>query len=192
MHQTRILCLAGSNRSESFNRVLAGAMAKQLSLLGQDVTYLSLLDYPLPLFDADEEASKGLPESAVQLAAQFGAHDGIFITSPEYNSSLTPLLKNALDWISRVPANERHAFRNPIFAIGSASPGAYGGIRGLIHLRQILASLGALVLPEQISIPHANQAFDEKGDLKEQRDLAALSRCAEALARLSRQSRPYA
>jgi NAD(P)H-dependent FMN reductase len=181
MNHPKILCFAGSNRSGSYNKALAGAMAKQLSLLDCEVTLISFQDYPLPLFDQDEEAEKGVPDNAVKLAALLASHDGVFIASPEYNSSLTPLLKNTIDWISRVPATDPHPFRSPVFAIGGASPGALGGIRALAHLRQVLVTLGALVLPQQVSIASAHSAFDEVGDLSDGRSAAFLVDVANSL-----------
>ena len=190
MQQPRILCLASSIRSGSHNQALAGAMAKQLSLMELDVTFLSLTDYPLPLFNADDEASKGLPENAVRLAKHFARHDGVFIASAEYNGSVTPLLKNALDWISRVPPEGRHAYHTPIFAIGAASPGKLGGMRSLSHLRDILTAVGALVIPEQVSISAAHEAFDEKGDLKNDRDAKFLNSCAARLIQVAKRIKP--
>ena len=181
MDHPKILCFAGSNRSGGFNKSLAGAMAKQLSLLDCEVTLISLQDYPLPLFDQDEEAEKGVPENAVKLAKLLASHDGVFIASPEYNSSITPLLKNTLDWISRVPNSDPHPFKGPVYAIGGASPGGLGGIRGLAHLRQILVTLGALVLPQQVSVSSAHSAFDEVGDLSDSRAASFLGNVAESL-----------
>ena len=186
MHKPRFLCFSGSTRSGSYNHALAGAMVKQLGLMEFDVTFLSLADYPLPLFNADDEAEKGLPENAVKLAKMLASHDGVFIASPEYNSSITPLLKNALDWISRVPAAERHPFKDPVYAIGAASPGKLGGLRSLAHVRQILTALGAIVIPEQISVGSAGSAFDDKGDLTNEREAAFLASSAERLAQLAK------
>ncbi len=190
MQQIRLLCFAGSIRSGSLNQRLAGAMAKELSLLEMDVTFLSLTDYPLPLFNADDEKEKGLPENAVKLAKMIAAHDGIFIASPEHNGSVTPLLKNTLDWISRVPVQERGPFSGPVYAIGAASPGKLGGMRSLAHLRDILTALGALTIPEQISISAAHEAFDTKGNLKNDRDAAFLSACARNLVHLGQRKKP--
>lgn len=191
MQYPRILCFAGSNRAGSFNFSLAGAMAKQLGLMELEVNLISLRDYPLPLFDQDEEAASGLPENALKLAQLLASHDGVFIASPEYNASVTPLLKNTIDWISRVPAQGRHPFRDPVYAIGGASPGALGGMRSLQHLRQILVTLGANVLPDQVSVGSAANAFDEKGDLKDERTMGFLFNSANQLARISRLLKPY-
>ncbi|PLW76227.1 NADPH-dependent FMN reductase [Cohaesibacter celericrescens] len=181
MQTFRLLCLAGSTRTDSYNYALAGTMAKQLSLTGINATLISLEDYPLPLFNADDETEKGLPDNAVRLSKLLAQHDGVFIASPEYNASLTPLLKNTLDWISRVPSDGRDPFNTPVFAIGSASPGKLGGMRSLAHLRQILVALGAIVIPEQISIGSAGNAFDDKGDLTGDREAAFLNNCASKL-----------
>lgn len=190
MQKARILCFAGSTRSNSFNHALAGTMAKKLSLMEMDVTYISLADYPLPLYNGDDEAEKGLPEEAVNLAKMLSEHDAVFIASPEYNGSITPLLKNTLDWISRVPAGDRHPYRTPIFAIGAASPGAMGGMRSLAHLRQILSALGAIVIPEQISVGSAGKAFDEKGDLTGEREATFLEGCARKLIQTAQRLKP--
>ena len=171
MKTPRILVLPGSNRSGSHNVRLAATLTRQLSLLECDVTRISLTDYPLPIYDADLETQKGQPENARKLARLFHEHDGVVLVSPEYNTSLTPLMKNTLDWISRVKSGGAHAlepFRGKLFAISSASPGMYGGMRGLIHLRAVLSSLGALVIPEQVALSHAAQAFDDMDALKDE------------------------
>ncbi|WP_316858421.1 NAD(P)H-dependent oxidoreductase [uncultured Cohaesibacter sp.] len=186
MQPPRLLCFSGSIRSNSFNQALAGAMAKQLSLMEADVTFLSLADYPLPLFNADDEAEHGLPENAVKLARMLASQDGVFFAGPEYNGSVTPLTKNTLDWISRVPVETHHPFRTPVYAIGAASPGKLGGMRSLSHLRDIFVALGALVIPEQVSIASAATAFGEKGELLSDRDADFLGGCAAALIRMAK------
>lgn len=190
MQQVKLLCFAGSTRSGSFNQTLAGAMAKELSLMEMDVTYLSLADYPLPLFDVEDEAEKGLPENAIKLAKMIASHDGVFIASPEHNGSVTPLLKNTLDWLSRVPAKEQDPFAKPVYAIGAASPGKLGGMRSLAHLRDILTALGSLTIPEQLSIGAAHEAFDNKGNLKNDRDAMFLNACARNLVYIAQRKKP--
>ena len=161
----KILVFSGSIRTGSHNTRLAALAAKQLTLLDADVTRISLVDYPLPLYDADLDARSGQPDSAVKLKHLIATHQGIFIASPEYSASVSPLLKNAIDWVSRV--RERGdpafaAFKGRAFAIASASPGAAGGLPGLIALRQILeVGCGAIVIPEQVAVQRADQAFDE-------------------------------
>jgi NAD(P)H-dependent FMN reductase len=165
MSAPKILVLPGSTRSGSHNVKLAALAAKELTLLDADVTRISLQDYPLPIFDADVENRSGPPENAVKLKQMIMAHQGVFIASPEYSASVTPLLKNALDWVSRVrergdPAYA--AYRGRVFAIASASPTPTGGLRSLMALRQILElGCGALVIPEQVAVQQAETAFDE-------------------------------
>jgi chromate reductase len=165
----KILVLPGSNRTGSHNVKLAALAAKELTLIDADVTRISLLDYELPIYDADLDSRQGQPANALKLKQMIMAHHGVFIASPEYSASVTPLLKNALDWVSRV--RERGdptyaAFKGRVFAIAAASPGRSGGLRSLMALRQILElGCGALVIPEQVSIPNAAQAFDDNDEI---------------------------
>ena len=151
MSNPKILVLPGSVRSGSHNVRLAALATKELTLLDADVTRISLQDYPLPLYDADLDARAGQPEHAVKLKHMIAAHHGVFIASPEYSASVTPLLKNAIDWVSRVREKgdpTYAAFKGRVFAIASASPEAAGGLRSLMALRQILElGCGALVIP---------------------------------------------
>ncbi|MFA6264218.1 MAG: NAD(P)H-dependent oxidoreductase [Pseudolabrys sp.] len=169
MPTPKILILSGSTRIGSYNTKLAALAAKELTLLDADVTRISLQDYPLPLYDADSDARSGQPDSAIKLKHMIMAHAGVFIASPEYSASVTPLLKNAIDWVSRV--RERGdapyaAFKNRAFAIASVSPEPAGGLRSLMALRQILElGCGGLVIPEQVAIPSAEQAFDDLGNI---------------------------
>ncbi len=173
MPQPKILILAGSTRTGSTNVKLAALAVKELTLLDVDVTRISLQDYPLPLYDPDLEARSGPPASAVKLKQMMAAHRGVFIASPEYSASVTPLLKNAIDWVSRVREKGDPlyaAFRHRVFAIGSVSPESSGGLHALLALRQILeVGCGALVLPEQLAIAGADEAFDELGNIADTR-----------------------
>jgi len=172
MYGPKILVMAGSLRAGSHNGRLAALVAKELALAEAEVTRISLADYPLPLLDADLLAGSGPPDNAVKLKQMLVAHQGVFIASPEYTASVTPLLKNAVDWITRV--RERNdashaAFKDRVFALGSASARADGGLHALMALRQILeVGCGALVLPEQINVGGAGDAFDEMDNLKDQ------------------------
>jgi chromate reductase len=170
MRSPKILVFAGSTRTGSFNARLAALAAKELALLNVDVTRISLLDYPLPLYQGDLEATAGVPANAEKLKRLFGIHHGVFIASPEYNASITPLLKNTLDWISRVrepPEPALAAYRNRVFALGAASNGHLGGYRSLIALRHVLElGCGAMVLPEQIAVGEAATAFDDLDNLR--------------------------
>jgi len=165
----RIVALAGSLRAASYNKQLVRIAADGARAAGADVTFLDLAEYPLPVFDEDLEAAEGMPENAARLKAHFVASDGILIASPEYNGSLSGALKNAIDWVSRKTGDEPPlaAFSGKAVALMAASPGALGGLRGLVHVRAILGGLGMLVLPEQIAVPKAFEAFDEAGALRD-------------------------
>jgi chromate reductase len=185
----KILVIPGSLRTGSHNVRLAALATKELALAEAEVTRISLADYPLPLFDADLLADSGLPDAAVQLKRMVMAHQGVFITSPEYSASVTPLLKNTIDWISRGGGRGEAnyaAFKGRVFAIGAASGGSGGGVRSLMALRQILElGCGALVIPEQISVPRADQAFDDMDNLKDEALAVALKTVARRLVELA-------
>ena len=189
MSVPKILVISGSTRAGSSNARLAALAAKELVLVGAEVTRVSLEDYPLPLFEGELPTDSEPPQAAVQLKKMLLTHQGIFITSPEYNASVTPLIKNTIDWITRVrdrgePPNAM--FRNRAFALGSVSRAAHGGVRGLMALRQILElGCGALVIPEQVAVPRAEQAFDEWDNLKEEAPAMALRAMARRLAELA-------
>lgn len=191
MSNPRILVFAGSIRTGSFNASLAALAAKELALAGADVTHISLRDFPMPIYDGDLEASSGAPDNAIKLKRMMMTHAGVFIASPEYNASVTPLLKNTLDWISRVRDGKEMplaAYKNRIFALGSASNGMYGGMRSLLALRQVLEiGAGALVLPEQISVSRAADAYDEMGHLKDERTADLLRAVVRRLIDMARQ-----
>lgn len=187
----RILVFAGSIRTGSFNARLAANAAKQLALLEAEVTHISLADYPMPLYDADLEARSGQPENAIKLKQLFMAHGGIFIASPEYNASITPLLKNTLDWISRVREGRESplaAYKDRVFALGGASNGNYGAMRSLLALRQVLEiGCGALVIPDQIAVPRAADAYDENDNLKDEQTMNRLKGVLQRLIDVTRQ-----
>jgi chromate reductase, NAD(P)H dehydrogenase (quinone) len=186
----KILVIPGSLRAHSHNARLAALAAKELVLADAEVTRISLVDYPLPLFDAEATADGGPPQNAVQLQRMLAAHNGVFITSPEYSASVTPLVKNTIDWLSRSRARGEPnyaAFKDCVFAIGAASSGASGGERSLIALRQILElGCGALVLPEQINVANAEQAFDDMDNLKDENLAAQLRTLVRRLVELAR------
>jgi chromate reductase, NAD(P)H dehydrogenase (quinone) len=181
----RILVLAGSIRMGSFNARLAGTMAREIVQLDAETSLISLIDYPMPLYDGDSEAKSGPPENAVRLKRMMCSHHGIFIASPEYNASITPLLKNAIDWVSRVrDAKEEPlaAYRGRAFALGAASNGTYGGMRSLIALRHVLElGCGALVIPEQIVVRGAASAFNETDHLNDEQVARQLQTVARRL-----------
>ncbi|MFO1023049.1 MAG: NAD(P)H-dependent oxidoreductase [Planctomycetales bacterium] len=164
----KILAFSGSLRAGSFNQTLIRIGVQGAAAAGAEVTVISLRDYPLPVFDQDIEARE-VPDNALKLLELFRMHDGLLIASPEYNSSVTAALKNAIDWVSR-PLNGAPGlvgFSGKVAGLMSASPGALGGLRGLVHLRAILSNIQVLVIPDQIAISQAHQAFDEQGQLKD-------------------------
>jgi chromate reductase len=178
MSGPKILVIPGSLRSGSHNVRLAALATKELVLAEAEVTRISLADFPLPIYDADVSQAEGPPPNAVKLKRLVCAHRGVFIASPEYNASITPLIKNAIDWISTVREGgepQLVAYQDRVFALGAASPGRSGGMQSLIALRQVLAvGCRALVIPEQITIPNAATAFDEMDQLTDARAAAQL------------------
>jgi len=172
----RILAFAGSTRMDSYNKKLARIAVKAAEECGAEVTLVDLKDLPMPLFDEDLEREAGMPESAAKLKALMVEHDGFLIASPEYNSSITAVLKNAIDWVSRPVPNEPSllAFKGKTAVLMSASPGNLGGLRGLVHLRAILGNIGMIVLPDQIAVPKAYEAFDNDGTLKDAKQQASV------------------
>jgi chromate reductase len=163
----QVLVFAGSTRAESLNRKLARAAAAAARDLGAGVTHLELGDYPLPIYDGDYEGRYGLPPQVVELRSLLKSHDVWLIASPDYNSSVSPLLKNMIDWVSRPIDEENYTacFKDRTVGIMASSPGTSGGARGLPHLRQILRHLGAAVLDEQFTLPRGPSAFSASGSL---------------------------
>jgi chromate reductase, NAD(P)H dehydrogenase (quinone) len=185
MSAPKILVIPGSLRTSSHNARLAALVVKELAIAEADVSRISLADYPLPLYDGDLEAKSGPPANALALKRIFAAHQGIFIVTPEYNASVPPLVKNTIDWISRVRERGEAplaVFKRRPFALGAASPGGFGGMRSLLALRQVLEiGCGALVIPEQIAVAHAEHAFDDMDNLKDERLAASLLAAVRAL-----------
>ena len=185
----KILVFSGSNRVGAYSGKLAAEAALELGKTGAEVTRIALIDYPLPIIDEDLEKEKGIPDNAARLARLFAAHDGMLICSPEYNASIPPLLKNTLDWVSRVSKDNGKPlkpYQGKILALCSSSNGAFAGIRGLIHLRAVAVNLGMTVISEQCSVPNADEAFDDNGRLKNPRSQAALVKVANTLVHMSR------
>ena len=178
-----LLVLSGSTRGGSYNGRLAALAARELALRDAEVRLISLADYPMPLYDGDLEGARGVPEPTLKLADLMMASQGLFIASPEYNQSVTPLLKNTIDWLSRIRDDRyRGLWTGRVFAIGAASPGHFAGIRSLMQLRLILENaLGARVLTQQVAVPYADKAFDERGNLSNDRAAAQLERVVSAL-----------
>lgn len=186
MSTARIVAFAGSARKESFNKKLVRLAARAAEAAGAQVTVLDLRDFPMPLYDGDLEAAEGIPEPARRFKQALIDHDGFLISCPEYNSSITPALKNAIDWASRPVPGEPAlvAYQGKVAGLLAASPGALGGLRGLVHVRSILGNIGVLVIPEQIAIGKAPEAFAADGSLKDAAQQAAVDNVAKRLTAL--------
>jgi chromate reductase, NAD(P)H dehydrogenase (quinone) len=187
---SRLLFIAGSARTGSFNKKLAMLGARVSDANGISATFADLADYPLPLYDGDTETASGAPENARKLLALMQVHTGIFIASPEYNASISPLLKNTLDWVSRIRDDGGaglEVYKTRVFALGAASPGGTGGMRGLVAVRNVLEmGLGALVLPDQVLVPRAATAFDDQGHLIDKDGQERFKTVIQKLARAAR------
>jgi chromate reductase, NAD(P)H dehydrogenase (quinone) len=186
----RLMFFAGSTREGSYNRKLARLAHRIAEANGIEGVVIELKDYPMPFYNGDLDASDGPPKAAREFRALLGEYQGVFIASPEYNSSIAPLLKNTLDWVTRVRAKGEtglEVFRSRVFAISGASPGNYGAMRSLLHLRQILeVGIGATVIPQQLALPRAGDAFEEDGSLKDKTLQEMLKAVVEALAGAAR------
>ena len=183
----RLLAFAGSMRSGSLNKKLLRAACNMAETQGAQVTLLELRELALPLYDGDVEQTHGLPEGARRLKQLMISHDAFLIASPEYNSSISGVLKNAIDWASRPQPGEPPLapFKDKVAGLLSASPGGLGGIRGLLPLRTILENLGTIVVPNQAAIARANQAFDDAGNLKDPAQTALVAAVVEQLLRVA-------
>ena len=185
MSTPKILVFAGSVRTGSMNAQLAALAAKEFALAGADTTRISLLDFPMPIYDGDLENRSGPPEAAIMLKKMMQQHQGIFIASPEYNASITQLLKNTLDWVSRVREGRDPplaVYKDRAFAIGGASNGQYGAMRSLLAVRQMLEiGCGALVIPDQIAVSRAADAFDEMDNFKDESNSKRLKGVVQSL-----------
>jgi len=177
MSALKILVIPGSLRSGSLNARLAAAAAHEFALAGVEVTRISLGDFPLPIYDGDLQTKSGVPKNAVNLKRMMAAHHGVLIVTPEYNSSVPALVKNTIDWVSRVhDAHETRGqvFRERPFAIAAASEGRLGGTRALAALRLILSACQASVIPSQLALSFAGEAYDDMDRLKHPPDTEAL------------------
>jgi NAD(P)H-dependent FMN reductase len=183
----KILAFAGSLRRDSLNKKLIRIAAAGAEQAGADVTLLDLKDYPLPIYDGDIEA-EGWPEHVVELKGMFRAHDGLLISSPEYNSSISAALKNLIDWVSR--PEEGHppldAFNGRCAGLMSAAAGGLGGTRALPHVRSILQNIGVIVMPTMVGIPQAHNAFNDDGSLQEAQQQAQVEKVAVDLVEMLR------
>ncbi|MDE2490093.1 MAG: NAD(P)H-dependent oxidoreductase [Elusimicrobia bacterium] len=183
MTKPKILAFAGSLRKGSLNKKAAAAAAAAARAAGGEVELIDLADYPLPVYDGDLEEREGLPDGARRLKAALKAHDGLLLSTPEYNGSIPGPLKNAIDWASRPEPGEKPlaAFAGKTAALLSASPGALGGIRALAVARAVLENVGVLVIPAQVAVAAAHEAFADDGSFKDPRRAQAVAATAKRL-----------
>lgn len=181
---SKVLCFAGSARRESLNKKLARLAAQAVREAGAEATFIDLDDYPLPLYHGDLETAEGVPAKARELAELIRAYDALLIASPENNASVSSLLKNTIDWLSRI--RDFDPLSGKTAALMAASPGGFGGVRGLYHLRAILNTLGVEVIAQQFVLPRAHQAFDADGNLADARQREQLAKLAARLNAVSR------
>lgn len=179
----RILAFAGSLRRDSYNKKLAAVAADMARAAGADVTLIDLRDFPMPIYDGDIESASGLPDAALKLRELMKAHQGFLISTPEYNSSISGLLKNTIDWASRPRQGEPSlvCFAGKVVGLLAASPGALGGLRGLFHVRDIFLNINSIVLPTMYAMTGANDAFDDQGKLKDDAKIQKVNGVATAL-----------
>ncbi|MGC1561334.1 MAG: NAD(P)H-dependent oxidoreductase [Bradyrhizobium sp.] len=177
MAAVKILVIPGSLRTGSLNARLAAVAAHELAQAGAEVTRISLSDFSLPIYDGDLQAKSGVPKNAINLKRMIGSHHGVLIVTPEYNASIPPLIKNTIDWLTRV--QDPHEVRGQVFlgrpfAIAAASQSRLGGARSLAALRVILTACRALVIPNQLALSFAGEAYDDMDKLKQPPDIEAL------------------
>ena len=179
----RLLAFSGSARRDSLNRKLLAVAVDATRDAGGEITLIDLNDFVLPLYHGDLEDADGLPSNAAKLIEMINQHEGLLIASPEYNSMITPLLKNTIDWCTR---GDDNPFIGKVAAVVSASPGALGGVRSLQLAQQLLLKLGCHVVPLQTFLPQADKAFDSNGQLLEARSLKQVRTLAKSFVDLTR------
>ena len=186
MTKPKILAFAGSTRTDSFNKKLVKIAATGAMEGGADVTVIDLRDFTMPLYDGDLEQQQGLPSNAKKLKDLMLSHQGLLISAPEYNSSISGVLKNTIDWVSRPSAGEESlaCFKGKVAGIMSASPGGLGGLRGLVHVRAILENISVLVIPDQIAVGKAHEVFNADGTLKDKKQEDQVKRIGSSVAKL--------
>ena len=186
MAKPKILAFAGSTRTDSYNKKLVKIASTGATEAGADVTVIDLRDFPMPIYDGDLEQRDGLPSNARKLKDLMLTHQGFLISSPEYNSSISAAFKNTIDWASRQSEGETPlaCFKSKIAGIMSASPGMLGGLRGLVHVRSILENIGVIVMPDQIAIAKAHEAFNEEGTLKDKKQEDQVKKIGASVAKI--------
>ena len=182
----KILAFAGSTCTDSFNKKLMRIAATGAREAGADVTVIDLRDFQMPLYDEDLEIQEGLPSSVSKIKEIMLTNQGFLISSPEYNSSISGVLKNTFDWTSRQGDDESpmSCFKDKVAGIMSASPGGLGGLRGLVHVRAILENMGVMVIPNQVAISKAHEAFNLDDSMKDQKQEQQVKKIGANLAQI--------
>ncbi|MFA6237603.1 MAG: NAD(P)H-dependent oxidoreductase [Bacteriovorax sp.] len=167
----RILAFAGSTRTGSYNKKILKTAIFGAREAGAEVTEIDLREFPMPIYDGDLEASEGIPENGKKLRDLFRSHHALLLALPEYNSSMSGVFKNIIDWVSRPEKAEPElqCFVGKVAGLISASPGRLGGLRGLVHARAMLENIHVLVMPDQVCVSKAVEAFDDEGNLKDEK-----------------------
>ncbi len=189
----RIIAFAGSTRTDSYNKKILKIAVYGAREAGAEVTVVDLRDYPMPLYDGDLEEKEGIPENGKKLKELFKTHHGLLLAMPEYNRSMTGVFKNTIDWISRTDKGETplQCFSGKVAGLISASPGNLGGLRGLIHVRSMLENINVIVMPEQVCLPNAATAFDDEGNLMDEKIIKSLEKVGANLVDLTLRVRGF-
>lgn len=184
---TKLLAFAGSVRQASYNQAIVDVAAQGAREYGVEVNVVSLADYAMPLFNEDEEQQHGIPDNAKAFKKLLTEHDGFLIASPEYNSSYPALLKNAIDWASRMEEGDKpmQAFKGKVAGIMAASAGGLGGMRVLVVLRMLLANIGVTVIPSQLAVAKVNTLLDESGEVSDERTIKQLKKLGKETAEMA-------
>lgn len=189
----RIIAFAGSTRIDSYNKKILKMAVYGAREAGAEVSVIDLRDYTMPIYDGDLEEKEGIPENGKKLKELFNSHHGLLLALPEYNSSLSGVFKNTIDWISRTDKGEipLQSFIGKVAGLISASTGVYGGMRGLVHARAMLENIHVIVMPDQICVPRANEALDEYGNLKDEKLKKSIEKLGANLVDLTLRTRGF-
>ena len=179
----KILAFTGSGRKDSYNKKVLKVAAQGATEAGAEVTIIDLADFDMPIFNEDLESKEGMHPGGQKFKELLIKHDGFLISSPEYNSSYSALLKNSIDWASRQVAGEvpMQAYKGQVAGIMGASPGALGGLRGLVNLRMLLENIGVMVLPGQKAVGKVHTLLDDNGELADEKTQVALKNIGKEL-----------
>jgi NAD(P)H-dependent FMN reductase len=188
----KILAFAGSLRKHSFNRRVLRAAVAGAEKAGAEVTFVDLRDYPMPVYNQDDQEAFGFDGNALKFQRLIYEHEGLLIASPEHNGSFPAALKNVIEWASR--RNDSYeggrVFPGKVAAVMTASPNTFGGVRALVHLRGVLTCVGVHVLPVEVAVPFVGDKFDGDGEeMTEERTRQALEALGASLVEMLKKTR---